>query len=89
MKTPKAKAATPVKKVAANSKSKTLRSEAYTALLSNLEAKLAIVEPASFEIWQLSKRSEDFSNWLQAQNQLRITASLRGRLSEGEVGGAQ
>jgi hypothetical protein len=37
-------------------------------------------------LWQASKRSEDLANWLQAQNQLRITATHLGKRSEVEVG---
>jgi hypothetical protein len=87
MKEPKSKVAAPrQKKAATNSKEKTSSNEAYLKLLSNLKAKLAIAEPEAFAIWQASKRSEDLANWLQAQNQLRITATHLGKRSEVEVG---
>jgi hypothetical protein len=84
MKAPKEKVVAPSKK-ATTRKPNTPSNEAYTALLSNLEAKLAIVEPAAFELWKSSLKSEDLSNWLQCQNQLRITAAHLGKLSQAGV----
>jgi hypothetical protein len=86
MKTPKKNGSRRSKQGAVHSRSKTSSNEPYTALLSNLEAKLAIAEPEAFKIWLLNRKAEDLANWLYAQNQLRVTASQIGKLSAPEVG---
>jgi hypothetical protein len=51
-------------------------------LLSSLLEKLIVAESESFRIWTESKSAPDLSNWLTAQNQLRITAELVNRKPE-------
>jgi hypothetical protein len=82
---PKAKEAAPSKKAAPKITKKTTSNVAYLAILSNLEAKLALAEPVAFSVWELTGKTEDLANWLQAQNQLRITSGLLGRVSESEA----
>jgi hypothetical protein len=77
------------RKPATDNKSKTSSNEAYTALLSSLQAKLTLAERVAFEVWELTGKTEDLTNWLQAQNQLRITASLRSKVPAEEVGSEQ
>ena len=85
----KKKAATSAKIVAAKTKSKTSWNEAYLEILSNLDWKLRLAEHCAFKIWEANRKSEDLANWLQAQQQLRITVALLGKLSGAEVEAAQ
>ena len=80
-----AKVAAPGKKAATNRKPKTPPNEVYAGLLSKLELKLSEAESRAFEIWKASQKTEDLANWLQAQNQLRITAALLGKLAKEEA----
>jgi hypothetical protein len=84
MKTPKKKEAAPGKKAASNITKKTPINGAYLALLSSLRAKLALAEPVAFDVWEITGKTEDLANWLQCQNQLRITASQIGRVGVQE-----